>query len=686
MRGRAITALAAAALLLACTAAAQNDGELPRIFLEKKVFAETKKGKKSFFEAHTVTEGENLWKILKRSADGTDALVADLLKEFLRANPAVANPDLIRPGQRVLVPMAAPARGIPPEVVEKTASYKVVKGDRLIRILASRGVARAEMSRYLAAVKEVNPSIRDVNRILAGSTIRIPTPGYFEREAAPPATAAAKEEAPAVVAQAPLPPQPSVGAEEAPAKPEAPPAAPSPPKEVGPAPPAASPPPPAAKSEPGTPPPQVIPPPAAKPGAEPAPEAPALTKSPPVPPPPEEARIARPEAQLAPPPRPAPEEGVRSVPGAKAPEESPLPAPKPPYRGLLMDVVRGLGEAWRNRGTLYIPDASGGELVLNLEDFPVVRFGTGVHVLIDFAGRLDASARRLITRTWRDYRVVSMDDFPDPAAMIGRLLSAAGYHSVKDGTAHPLVIGESLSVELPARFVVLKTENSLLSGDVILIKEVPEKPPADLAAVIAYAERVGIRVLPFAADPSAREGFLVGIDEPGPGAGSPPLTVPPDALPAVDFALEYLGLPKGEGRRLQIGGAKGSYLLTVQPDRVFEANGKTYVVDAGRMSRPILALVRESGYATLSLRRDETGISAFRRILAAAGVEPKGAREFLLAGGGEAGYTVRLTGALLASPELLELRKVRAIALVRGRVHPATRALLRELGVEIIGW
>ncbi|MBP2679792.1 MAG: hypothetical protein H6Q82_2857, partial [Deltaproteobacteria bacterium] len=43
--------------------------------------------------------------------------------------------------------------------------------------------------------------------------------------------------------------------------------------------------------------------------------------------------------------------------------------------------------------------------------------------------------------------------------------------------------------------------------------EVPEKPDPGLLAVLQYARRVGIRVLPYADDPKAMEGFLVGVGE-----------------------------------------------------------------------------------------------------------------------------------------------------------------------------
>jgi len=353
-----------------------------------------------------------------------------------------------------------------------------------------------------------------------------------------------------------------------------------------------------------------------------------------------------------------------------------------------MDVAQALGETWQDRGTLYLPVPGGGEAVVDLERYPLVRFGTGVHALLDFSQDLDRTLGDLVTSVWRNYRIVSIDGGAGAAAAVSRLLEAAGYYAVKDGTAHPVVIGEAVSVEIPARFVVLKTKDALATGEVYLIKEAAEKPAPELEAVIAYAGRVGIRVVPFSADETLREGFVAGLAGPDDAGetGAPPRAVPSRALAAVDFALEYLGLPGKEDSRLQIRGGGGAFSLTVQPDRVFEAGGKTYVVDAGRMAAPVLALVRQSGYVPLALRRDEPGIVAFRRVLAAAGVEPKPVRGHLLAGGEKDGFAVRVTGSLLPPPQGPAGRGARAAVLVRGKVHTATAALLRRLGIEAIGW
>lgn len=614
----------AAAALCLFTAAAQAE-EMPKIFLEKRVFAETSEGKKSFYEVHTVSKGENLWKILEGISPLFPSNYPEALREFRRANPEVRDPGKLFPGQKIMVPSGKAAKTRHLLESGKTVSHRVVRGDALLRMLAERGVPREERERYLSAVMELNESVRDVDRIYAGKMILLPTASYFA-------------ETPSVAASlsGPLAP-PAEPAEE-------------------------------------------------KPEEEPA-SAVALTRD--VPPQPGQEAIpaAKPDAQLVSPPPRQPEAGslIVSPTGGSATEIPPAPA-GPVYRGLLSDLVAGLGEKWIDRGTLYLPIPTGGEIILDLGDYPVVRLSTGVDLLVDFQDGLPADVRALITETWKNYRVVSMGGSSGPLETLDRFLKAAGYHSAKEGKVRPLVIGEQLSIIVPADRIVLKTPQSLLVGEVFLLKEVSEKPGDDLSAVLRYAGRVGIRVLPFAVDRSASEGFLVGFDAAEPEPEAPPEAVPGGGLAAVDYAVSFLGIRVTSEEKISIGGQGGSFQLTVQPERIFDAGGKRFVVDAGKMSPPLRSIVRDSGYEIFSVGKEEKGRSIFRRILEVSGIPFEDRERALLFGGEDAGFEIRVTGTVLTSAEYLGGRKIRAAILVRGKIHSATRELMRRFGVEIVEW
>ncbi len=611
--GRFLGAVALlAALLPAFPAAGQEGEDLPRIFLEKKVYSDVTGGKRSFFESHTVEKGESLWKILERKEPLTPDRYTQRLKEFLRANPEVVNPSRITPGQELLIPSG---KAEEPATVPGADGYLVRKGDTLLSILASRDVPRSERKKYLEAIKEINPSITDVDRIRAGKTVLIPMEEYFG-------------EGKTAVASA----EPAASGETAP---------------------------PSTSGEPSR-----------------------------VPGPGEETLAAgKPGAQLLSPAAPVPDASVVETGKQEPTADTITPPARTPYRGLLSDLFLALGEKWVDRGTLYLPLPSGSDVVVQLKDFPIVRFSTGVEALIDFRGGIPPRFRDGIASAWKSIRVVSFADAAGSAGMIDRVLGVSGYHSVKEGISRPVVMGETVSVALPARWIIQRTEDSLLSGDIVLVKEVPEKPGPDLMAVLRYARRLGLRVLPYADDPAAMEGFLVGLgDEPAPVGIPVALTVPAaGGLPAVDFGLDLLGIQGTTGERIRVGGKADGFQLVIEPERLFDAGGKKYLVDTGKISPGVRSILRQSGYGIFPAGKDDSGREIFRRLMKAAGTRLEERKEYLLAGGEKAGYEVRVTGSFLTlagGPD----GTGRTVVLVRRKVHSATRILLRDLGVEIVDW
>ncbi|MDO8737619.1 LysM peptidoglycan-binding domain-containing protein [Candidatus Deferrimicrobium sp.] len=655
------------ALLLAAmlpgAAAAQEGEDLPRIFLEKKVYSDMAGGKQSFFETHTVEKGETLWKILERKEPLTPDRYAERLKEFRRANPKVADPSRLAPGQKLLVPS-----GGRQETKDdgRTVGYTVKRGDSLSKILSSRAVPRRQWKKYLDVIREINPSVTDVNRIVAGKTLRLPTDRYFTEAKPPPepekVIAAAEPEKVMAAAE---PPEPAP-----PVKPAVPPKSPEPEKIVPP--------------EAGI---AVVPPPVEVPPAPEVPPVPALTRD--VAPGPGQDALAagKPEAELLVPKPVSPTASVVETGKAKPAEEAVIPPARSPYRGLLSDLFLAIGEKWVDRGTMYLPLPSGGDAVLQLSDFPVVRFSGGTEALIDFRGGIPPRVVDAISAQWKSLRVVSLADAGGAGDRIDRILRVSGYHSVKEGISRPVVMGETVSVALPARWVIQRTEDSLLSGDLVLLKEVPEKPDPELLAVLRYARRVGLRVLPYADDPKAMEGFLVGVQEEASAGGIPVgLAVPKTGgLPAVDFGLSLLGIAAKTGERLRVGGEGDAFRLVVSPERLFEVDGKKYVVDTGKMSPAIRSILRESGYAVFPAGKDASGREIFQRLMKAAGVGSEERKEYLLTGGAKSGYEVRVTGAFLSLPGLSG-GAGRRIVLVRRKIHSATRALLGDMGVEIVEW
>ena len=130
-----------------------------------------------------VEKGETLWKILGRTSPSPRTGTRNASRNS--GGPTRRSPTR-RASHRARSSSFRPAEEPKAKDDGRTVDYTVKRGDSLSRILFSRGVPRPQLKKYLDAIREINPSVTDVNRIFAGKTLRLPTEGYFT-EAKPPA-------------------------------------------------------------------------------------------------------------------------------------------------------------------------------------------------------------------------------------------------------------------------------------------------------------------------------------------------------------------------------------------------------------------------------------------------------------------------------------------------------------------
>jgi nucleoid-associated protein YgaU len=148
---------------------------------------------------YTVQPGDTLWTIVDRHYGSVDTQLIDAVVD---ANPIIEDPNLIRVGWDLAMPIVGTTPLIPSKVGGE-ASWSVVtvqRGDTLWDIVDRHyGEATADLVWMVVAA---NPHLEDPSLIFAGQQITLPPPAGRAEEAAPP------EVAPPVVAPeiAPTPP------------------------------------------------------------------------------------------------------------------------------------------------------------------------------------------------------------------------------------------------------------------------------------------------------------------------------------------------------------------------------------------------------------------------------------------------------------------------------------------------
>lgn len=142
-------------------------------------------------EEYIVQDGDYIWKILRQKGLLKRRNLSELLSVLKSLNRSLGNLDLVHPGEKIIIPLritpiaGAPShedssgRKITPLAALKelnSENYTVKPGDSLIRIAKGRyNIPPKDLRhKYLALVKKLNPSIKDLNIIHPGQIIRLP--------------------------------------------------------------------------------------------------------------------------------------------------------------------------------------------------------------------------------------------------------------------------------------------------------------------------------------------------------------------------------------------------------------------------------------------------------------------------------------------------------------------------------
>lgn len=189
----------------------------PTISLVKTIVVKEYDGRRLEAEVYQVRRGDYLAKILKKKGlAGSWPIDPRVMELVMGLNPGLGDPNLIRPGQRLFLPVAPPVSGGAPRTsapapavggepkpspaqAEKRSAeaesampgfiyHRVRRGERLVKLFRDAGVPdRYIFNEYINLFLRMNPQVRDINLIYAGQEVKIPRWSPGAQVLAPPA-------------------------------------------------------------------------------------------------------------------------------------------------------------------------------------------------------------------------------------------------------------------------------------------------------------------------------------------------------------------------------------------------------------------------------------------------------------------------------------------------------------------
>jgi LysM repeat protein len=537
----------------------RNREDFPQLAVGSSDVIKTYRGKPVLCEKYVVNRGDSVWKILRQRIDGTLGQMkhwSNVMQEF---NPEIVDPNIIYPGQHLLVPLGflsqARAETVLPPGEGKTRIYVVEPGDTLSTILRYRFNIpfRLVFNEAINEVKSLNPHVKDFDAITPGQRIVIPlslSTGSADlagtRVPGETGTSAAAQ------LQAPAPPatnELSDGQE-----------------------------------------------------FEPSPRSNEPTTT-------VQASNQRPVSSAV------AEESIAASPVVANPSH---PGPGEKRLQVLGEsvgaTVIGLGGKADNKGSYFLPLPNQGQISFKLEHFPLLEFPSGERIFLDLGDRLPSSLEEAIRANYKGlYEVVKVKESDNFASIWQRVIAQLTQMNLWNDS-DPFLVHNPLEIFVRGDWVLTYGQRPQVF--VINLLRSPEERTDP--ALQAYLSDEGIRVvdvqlreeqqLPFVSAPLNRRAFNK-IRKPVVCRSSSP----PDLVEAF---LEVLGQEYKRDASVPLdSGANRGITLSVMAGFYFQRDGDYHLIDFHRLSPSIISLLKEWHLRVLVIDPRSTTDQVFKAMI-----------------------------------------------------------------------
>lgn len=361
---------------------------------------------------------------------------------------------------------------------------------------------------------------------------------------------------------------------------------------------------------------------------------------------------------------------IPEEPSEGAEEASSGKAPALLSAGAKMEIIRHIVTQMNGnlttKGNYYLPVSKTAQLTIDCSAIPVVELNDQTTIFLDMKNRSSASLKKLIGGGWSNLHIVKIDPKDDVIVILKKIAGKSkGYEIIQ--AEKPLTVGSQLNVEIPVDWQINRKSSAQ-----------PSKTLQGLRLVYLNQD-----ILPRAITHVARAHSLV-ITEFSPRTGLvgrqeelyslPPLTVLPKS-PAGDLGhalLSYLKLPAEKNAEIRVFNIeKDGFNLSIKVDVLVVQGEKKTVVLSRTLPEEFIHVLRKSGYELIFVSDRDAPAANLERILKGMNI-PFASGYFLFSGTdkNQPPYTIGFQG--------IKVKTDRDIYVVNFDVHPDLLGLLQE--------
>jgi hypothetical protein len=515
----------------------------------------TFEGKEVLCEEYFVKKGDSIWEILHERIQGSVNQIIHWSKVLQTFNPQVLDTNLIHPGQRLLVPLGFLKRRIEPESVSSsrelsTTIYEVETGENLSGILNHRFHFPEHLvfNEAINKVRELNPQIKDLNRIRPGQRLVIPL-SPFTKSPDTVGSTRVREGEPAVTPVATLEPVTPLAPEES-------------------------------RGEPASD--QVA-------GSTQASFEDRLLQEGGVGSVIDEGRTDPfPTRSLASPVKP----GLKQL---------------QVLADAVVATVVALGGRGLTKGVYSLPLGGQGEISLKSSQFPLLEFPSGERFFLDLNDHLPAALEEAIHVKWKGgYRIVNVEETDTFRSIWQRVIDQLTGMKVSNDR-DPLLISEPLKISIRGDWILTPSHTQLHGRKIYVVNLLKDAGRRTDPALRTYLDGLGIRVVDVELRGQLEQArIVVPMDEKAFNNGEPPVVVHSISVPdLVEAFLKLLGQACQRDARVLIDTeVDRGFTVSVRAGFYFQRNGNHHMIDFGRLSPSILHFLEKSRFKVLVVEPD----------------------------------------------------------------------------------
>jgi LysM repeat protein len=277
---------------------------------------------------------------------------------------------------------------------------------------------------------------------------------------------------------------------------------------------------------------------------------------------------------------------------------------------VLKQVITQMNGSVTTTGNYYIPIPKTGQVTIDCSKIPVIEFGDNTTVFLDLENRAPNNLKKMISDNWANYYLIKVDKNDDIIAILKKVINTTkSYNMTK--SERPMMIGAYPPVELIVDWVIVSTlpkQAQPLKQGLRLIYENNLLLPKSIKN---YSQKNGLIITEISG-----ESGIVG--KPEEVYSLPPMPVFPTTS-AKDFSyalVSSLGLSAEKDVDIQIfDTVKDGFNLSIKADVLVNNENKKYIIYSQSLSQQFANSLKQAGNELIFVNDNDEPKNIMEKVL-----------------------------------------------------------------------